>query len=229
MPKTEAINGEADVIPEDGIPQQIPGTEDEPAPRRSKDRAPKQPGAARGAAGRFVRKAAAHDHPHEPKPTKRVGRPMHKATREQLRKDVERTLNEVCGMLMVAGLVSPKLAYDAAIIQSNADKLAVELVRLGERAEWVDRALRALVTMREGSQVLVLVGTIIIPIAANHGLLPAGTAQLVGAPQPPDAGQSPDLSSIVDLFAQRPADPEPQPAAQPAEPAPHVPAGLFSE
>lgn len=106
--------------------------------------------------------------------------------------------------LAVVSLVSPKLAYDCAIIGSNSEALSKELVRLAETNPWLERALRSLVAVRETGQILVLLTTIALPIAANHGLFGAAgpdLATLVGAPRPPQAGEGGGLGDVLNLFS----------------------------
>ena len=219
--KPKTVNGEADPLPEEGIQDALPGlpTPETPPPA---DKAPKQPGAVRDTAGRFLkgagggggrRKPPADKAPAAPK--RGPGRPTNAESGAKLTKDLTTALQELCGVLAVLSLVSPKLAYDAQVIGDNADKLSGELVRLSKRMPWLDKALRALVASRDGTQLLVVLGAIGVPIAANHGLIPASMATMVGAPPPPTAAGD-DLASVMDLFRSAPA-PTPEQAAAMAD------------
>ena len=216
MTKPRPMAGEADALPEDGVQEALPGL---PEPERAPepDKAPKQPGAVRDATGRFLkgnggssgrkRKAPADKPPAE---KRGPGRPTNEQLGIKLQRELTTTLQEICGMLAVLSIVRPKLAYDAQIVGDNADKLAAELVRLSKRMPWLDKALRALVASRDSTQLLVVLGSIGVPIAANHGLIPASMAMVVGAPPPPTVEDN-DLASVMNLFRQAPPQPEPQP------------------
>lgn len=104
-----------------------------------------------------------------------------------LRDPLAELLNAGAGALVIYGTMrgDDRLVYDGGVVAANVDRLTDALVQLGTENAAVLRALQALVT---GSRVSALVGTVAavaVPIAACHGLLPAGAAALVGAPLPP--------------------------------------------
>jgi hypothetical protein len=77
---------------------------------------------------------------------------------------------------MMAGLANP---IDGLIITNNADQLASALAKLAEENEQVRKVLTSLVTGSAWGGVLLAVGSIALPIAANHGIsVPAGDAML---------------------------------------------------
>lgn len=203
----------------------------DPAPEA--DRAPKRP--ARGAGGRFA--GAGHTHERkarpfarkakEPEPKRGPGRPSNKSTYAQLRKEVQSTLDQLVGAGAMLSLVSPKLAYDVVVIGQQSELLAAELVRLAESTPWLDRALRSAVKARESGKLLVLFTSIAVPIMANHGLLPADAATLVGAPPPPQPdvdGNQAGLGDVLNLFGQPVTNGQADhPAGESGVPTPHVP------
>ena len=104
----------------------------------------------------------------------------------QLRGKLVELVTAIGTTLMVAGVAKPALGYDAGILIENADRIAGELVKMGERNENVAKALEALVTTSEYGGSLMVLGAVLLPILANHGILPREVASLVGAPLPPE-------------------------------------------
>lgn len=79
-------------------------------------------------------------------------------------------------------------AYDGQRILAGAEDLAAALDKVAKEQPAVQRALEAVVTGSTWGSVALAAAPIIIPICANHGLIPPATAELVGAPPPPTTG-----------------------------------------
>ncbi len=87
--------------------------------------------------------------------------------------------------MVLAGLTNPRLAYDGQVLVANADKLAAELAAQADRSPKLKRALESLFTVSGWAGTIGVMAAVVVPIAANHGLLPAPTATMVGAKLPP--------------------------------------------
>ncbi len=142
----------------------------DPAP--AGDKAPKAPAAKKAA----PKKSA----PRRKKSTPRGGRP----SKDQFRKLCAEMIDQLVGVMVLAGFTNPRLAYDAQVIQSQADALTDELFSRGWDAtagrtnrfgQWIERAN----TVGEWGRTVSLLVGIGIPLAANHGLVPTETVALV--------------------------------------------------
>lgn len=167
----------------------------------------------------------------------RTGRP----SEAQLRAELVEAITKIAGLLVLAGLANPRLAYDARVLMSEAEGAADELLKLAKRYPQLGAALEGLLGAAEaGSSVAVLV-SIAFPIAVNHGLLPPAVLAVPGVrlpdgerPAPPaeadDEAPASPLAGLVDRRRRRretpadvsretsPADLEAdaEPAAEPA-------------
>lgn len=110
--------------------------------------------------------------------------------RKYVRKD---DLRQIIG-LMGTGLTMVD-AYDGRRVLDNTDKLVNALDTAQRESDAARRALQALVTGSTWGALASAFMPVVIPIAANHGLLPAETATLVGAPPPPRTQPSADPAS----------------------------------
>jgi hypothetical protein len=107
-------------------------------------------------------------------------------TPAKLRDALAESIKSLAGALMLGGItVSPRLMYDAEIIAGKADELAAEVVAVAERNPAMYAALVTMVKGGQWAKLATLLVTVAVPILANHGILPAETAQLVGAEPPP--------------------------------------------
>lgn len=165
----------------------LPGFDPVPAPEPPADKAPKAPRSRKATAA----SKAASSPPKRRKSTPAGGRP----SRAQFRETCAELVDRLIGLLTIAGLASPTIAYDAQVLDSRRDDLVTEL---DERC-WGNPRLRAFIessaTAGDWARTLSLVLGIGVPIAANHGLLPPATAVLIGAPVPPERkGRTPDVT-----------------------------------
>lgn len=112
-------------------------------------------------------------------------------TSAQLRKALAEAVRSAAGALTVAGvMVDPRLIYDGQIIAGKADELAAELVELADKNPAVHAALVTLVKGSQWARLGGLVVSIVVPIAANHGLIPIEAVGLVpGVEAPPPRPQ----------------------------------------
>lgn len=169
----------------------LPGTDATPADTATKaptDKAPKATRTRKSAAAR-----AAEAPPSRRKSTAKGGRP----SRAQFDATCAELVDRLIGLLTIAGIASPTIAYDAAVLDGKRDELVKEL---SERC-WSNDRLRAFVLgaadAGEWARTFSLILGIGVPIAANHGLLPPASAVLIGAPLPPERKRKPDVSEPV--------------------------------
>lgn len=78
-----------------------------------------------------------------------------------------------------------RLQYDGSIIIEGAERLAGALDKAALESPALRRTLEMLVTTSAWGELAMAAGAILLPIAANHGVIPPAAAQLVGAPEPP--------------------------------------------
>lgn len=114
------------------------------------------------------------------KSTPRGGRP----SKADFRNLCAGTIDQLVGLLILGGLTNERIAYDAEVIQAQADALTDELFARGWDAatgrtnrfgQWLERAN----TIGEWGRTASLIVGIGIPLAANHGLVPVDTVHLV--------------------------------------------------
>lgn len=117
-------------------------------------------------------------------PAKRPpGRPRSAAT---YAKELEPIVAMIGGGLFTVGAGSgnERLAWDGQHIMGKAEEIATAW---GELATTNPAVARAITSLTQGSQftgVAMVMAATLIPIAANHGLLPAGAASTFGAEIP---------------------------------------------
>lgn len=92
--------------------------------------------------------------------------------------------------------------YDGKVILTNAEGLADNLCKVAEQNPAVRRALEGLLVAGVWSGLALSAAAIAVPIMANHKLLPAQLALLMGADDPRQEQQEGQLEPI-DLAAQR--------------------------
>lgn len=101
-------------------------------------------------------------------------------------------LQELIGTITGAGLLfatmrgDAVLMYDAQHLANHAEQLATQLDKLAQQNPAVKRVLESLLKASDSAELITLVGVIVVPLLANHGIIPAGLAQLVGAPPVPE-------------------------------------------
>lgn len=130
--------------------------------------------------------------------------------RPSLKSRLTELVQTLAGALTVGATMggSDRLAYDAEVLANNAERLADQLDRLAQNNPAVKRALESLLSFSDSADLITTVSVVLIPICANHGLLPAGAAVLVGAPEPPPRPIKPEVVEPNEAPA---AEPEPEP------------------
>lgn len=79
-----------------------------------------------------------------------------------------------------------QLAYDSAIVLNNASKVADELCAIAAEHPEVRRVLESLTQASGWTRTMTVAAALIVPIAANHGVMPRQWAPSFGAPMPPE-------------------------------------------
>lgn len=113
------------------------------------------------------------------------------------RKSLQRDLQSLIASIGVG--VSTVNAYDGAVILDNAEQTARRLDDLAKESPSIHRALSLLTGGTTGASVIFALAPIVIPIAHNHGMIPA----------------SPAIDAIVDGMTSEPVRnlrPKPDPA-----------------
>lgn len=112
---------------------------------------------------------------------------------------LESQLTQLFSTIAVAGqlatMTNPVVSRDFVIVGHQAEPLAQALVKCAETNPAVRRVLESLVqTSAYGELITVVVGGILLPVLANHGVLPAfiagtidGVETMADAPPPPAA------------------------------------------
>lgn len=183
---------EAPPLPDDGVPQTLPDpmfhVEQADA---AADVAPEKPKRARVRAKK------------DDGPKRGPGRPSKTIVTAQLRDDLARTIDQLAGLLAIGAIANPKLAYDAQVIGTNSAALAAELVRQADRTPWLRRALEAVTGGADTARLVALVAGTALPIAANHGLLPAALVGLLVPGAPPIPTTDPDAAGadLLGMFS----------------------------
>lgn len=80
---------------------------------------------------------------------------------------------------------SPAVVYDGTVIIARAEDLGAALDALAKENPRVRKALEAMVATSAWADVAMVSVSIVLPMLAAHGILPAETATMVGAPEPP--------------------------------------------
>lgn len=80
---------------------------------------------------------------------------------------------------------SERIAYDGQIVMGNARQVAEALEATASENDGLSRALDALLAGSSYTLLVTALAGMLVPIAANHGLIPAGMASMMGAPEPP--------------------------------------------
>lgn len=133
--------------------------------------------------------------------TKSKGAPKRTTTTGR-KKALKTRLQSSFGQFGVA--VSIFNRFDGQVILEGSEGLAEALDHWANESPTVKRTLEAFLTTSTVAEVLVALGGMAIPIAANHNLLPAQVAELAGAPSPdrvprPSPGQDGAPASIHDF------------------------------
>lgn len=76
--------------------------------------------------------------------------------------------------------------YDGKIVLTQAEELASALAQWADENDSVRRTLEAALTISTAGSVLGVCAAILIPILANHGIVPAHYAEAVGAEPVPN-------------------------------------------
>lgn len=188
-----------------------PPPPDEP-PDAKKAAAAKKPA---GAAKKKAPPAAAGDQLPGAGKSRGRGRPSLKSRLTEL-------VQALAGALTVGATMagSDRLMYDAEVVAAQAARIAEQLDKLAQNNPAVKRALESLLSFSDSADLVTTCSVVLIPILANHGLLPIGAAVLVGAPEPPPRPVKPEPEpEQLDTEPERVtpdgvAEPEPDPAAR---------------
>lgn len=105
--------------------------------------------------------------------------------KKNLKPDLEALFSGVGTMLCFANL------YDGTVVLNNAERLAEVLNDAAKHNPKLYNALRMATETSSWTGVITATAMVAIPIAANHGLVPPATAQLVGAEMPPERTPKP--------------------------------------
>ena len=175
----------------------LPGMPPTPPPP---DEPPPAPAGAKKAKGAAKKAPGSTDE----LPGAKGGRPPRGRGRPSLKSRLSELVATIAGALTMGATMggSERIAYDGAVLAENADRIAEQLDRLAQNNPAVKRALESLLSFSDSADLVTTIGVVLIPIMANHGLLPTGAAVLVGAPEPPP----------------RPPKPEPEPEPEPVTP-----------
>jgi len=117
-----------------------------------------------------------------PKPKRGPGRPP----APKLDQLLGEQFNHLAGALGVAAAISgsSKLAFDAEVIANNAEKLAQNIDKVTLNSPKLRKAMIGVCTSGAYMELAITVGSIAIPIMANHEMLPPQIAGLFGMPVP---------------------------------------------
>jgi len=83
--------------------------------------------------------------------------------------------------LVVSSLPGEKATIDGAVIIDGAEDLAIALDKWAKQSDRVYRTLEAMFEFSLGAEVVSAVAAIILPIAANHGLVPSEVMRKITA------------------------------------------------
>lgn len=102
------------------------------------------------------------------------GRP---SKRDQQTQQLTELFITLAGAGQVATMANPRAQADFAIVANASPSVAAALVKLGEQQPAVAKLIETMTTTGAYGELLtVLVGGIVLPILANHGVLPPGFA-----------------------------------------------------
>lgn len=163
----------ATVVADGGVDVQLPGT---PSPNEAQPEAAGKRGRGRPLGSKTVRKDKPPVSGQTPTGPARVGRPKNSEKLTQ-------QLTEQIGLLGMALMLAPSwegAEYDGSIVLAGADDLARALVSVAESNASVRKILEALVNASAWGAVATAVVAVALPIAANHGLVPAWGARMIG-------------------------------------------------
>lgn len=127
-----------------------------------------------GGRGRYPTKCIDHT------PSRKDSAPKNqKVTKRPLN---ERLTEELSGWAIMLAMV-PGCQSDAMVVVQGAPRLSDALAHLANENPRVKKALEALLESGAWLQVGAALSAIVIPIAANHGLLPQGVSQAMSMAQ----------------------------------------------
>lgn len=106
-----------------------------------------------------------------------------KGRRSSLEKELVNFFGSIGVMVSALALVSPKFANDGQIIMHNAENLAKAWSHAAQQNKSVDKILRSMMTVSTMGEVMMAMTMTIVPIMANHELLPGEMAFMFGAMQ----------------------------------------------
>jgi hypothetical protein len=120
-----------------------------------------------------------------PRPDKAPGRPPASKTKLAPKLEELFSAGAAVGLMYAMARSDERLAYDAQRALEGAERLALALDKAAQESPALRRALDMLVTTSAWGELGMALGSIVLPILANHGMLPEAAATLVGAPAPP--------------------------------------------
>ena len=118
------------------------------------------------------------------KPIDNTTRPGKQTARTNLTEDLQTMFASFAMPIYVMSAKKPELAYDAHIILTHAPQLAEQLNDLAQRNPVVHRVLFAMMNGADGLALTVTLSQVLVPILANHEIIPKPTAKMFGAPDP---------------------------------------------
>lgn len=129
-------------------------------------------------------------------------RPSGKGSRGGSSKSSKKTAGQTPSVKRLEGLIGSIGAglylvnvYDAERVLQGGSELAESLHQVAKDNPAVRRVLNAALATTGWAQLGAALMPVLIPILANHGILPAEAAEAQGAPRPPGAGGSPTRPS----------------------------------
>lgn len=136
---------------------------------------------------------------------KKIHRERVELSNAQLAAQLEAALEKVGALLLVTAQLTsnPRLDYDGQVVIARAKPVAAELALLAKKNPAVERALRMLFTGGDLTRAVLVLASVAVPIAANHGAFPEHVfdqiGPLLGAPPlPPRPG--PDGNPVAADF-----------------------------
>lgn len=111
-------------------------------------------------------------------------RPGRQTARTDLTEDIQTMLASFAMPLFAFSARNPKLAYDANVIIKAAPDIAEQLNELAQRNPAVHRVLFAMMNGTDAMALGMTLSQVVIPILANHEIIPKQTASMFGAEDP---------------------------------------------
>lgn len=146
-------------------------------------------------------------------PKRGPGRPPKPDLGKKVAELVESIGTALTGAAMISG--SKQTAYDAAVLLERADDVGEMMGQLAKENPAIARSLERLFTVSGWGKVSMTLAAVVLPIAANHGMMPP----ILAAPFFPSVGAPPERPQRA-----RPVStPNSQPATNGTAPAAPIP------